>query len=82
MADMLTCTDNRPVPYDCVVTPLLAEVESILAEEREHFGIYSRNEHRYSVYLLIGVVLDTAARASKRQLRKQNIISLVSMEGK
>ncbi|KAF8488636.1 cytochrome P450 [Russula emetica] len=29
----------RPVPYDCVVTPRFAEVESILAEECERFGI-------------------------------------------
>ncbi|KAI0276739.1 cytochrome P450 [Russula aff. rugulosa BPL654] len=30
---------TRPVPYDCVVKPRFAEVESILAEERERFGI-------------------------------------------
>ncbi|KAF8488221.1 hypothetical protein F5888DRAFT_1804626 [Russula emetica] len=32
-------TVNRPVPYDCIVKPRFAEVESILAEERERFGI-------------------------------------------
>ena len=36
---MLTYADSHPVPYGCVVTPRLAEVESILAEERERFGI-------------------------------------------
>ena len=30
---------SRPVPYDCVVKPRFAEAESILAEERERFGI-------------------------------------------
>jgi hypothetical protein len=30
---------SRPVPYDCVVNPRFPEVESILAEERERFGI-------------------------------------------
>ena len=30
---------SRPVPYDCIVKPRFAEVESILAEERERFGI-------------------------------------------
>ncbi|KAH9987255.1 cytochrome P450 [Russula vinacea] len=30
---------HRPVPYDCIVKPRFAEVESILAEERERFGI-------------------------------------------
>jgi len=35
--NMLGC--SRPVPYDCVVTPRSAEVESILAEEYERLGI-------------------------------------------
>ena len=35
--DMLAC--SRPVPYDCVVTHRFPEVESILEEERERFGI-------------------------------------------
>ena len=35
--DILAC--SRPVPYDCVVKPRFPEVESILAEERERFGI-------------------------------------------
>ena len=30
---------SRPAPYNCVVKPRFAEVESILAEERERFGI-------------------------------------------
>ena len=30
---------SRPVFYDSVVKPRFAEVESILAEERERFGI-------------------------------------------
>jgi hypothetical protein len=30
---------SRPVPYDCVVKPRFPDVESILAEERERFGI-------------------------------------------
>jgi len=34
---MLAC--SHPVPYDCVVTPRLAEVESVLAEEYERLGI-------------------------------------------
>jgi len=29
----------RPVPYDCIVKPRFADVESLLAEERERFGI-------------------------------------------
>jgi len=29
----------RPVPYECVIKPRFPEVESILAQEREHFGI-------------------------------------------
>jgi hypothetical protein len=37
LVDILAC--SRPVPYDCVVKPRFAEVESILAEERERFGI-------------------------------------------
>ena len=35
----LACTGSRPVPSDCVITPRFPEVESILAEEREGFGI-------------------------------------------
>ena len=34
---------SRPVPYDCVVKPRFAEVESILAEERERFGSYNED---------------------------------------
>lgn len=30
---------SRPAPYECVITPRFPEVESILAEERERFGI-------------------------------------------
>ena len=30
---------SRPAPYECVITPRFSEVESILAEERERFGI-------------------------------------------
>jgi len=30
---------SHPVPYDCVITPRFAEVESILAEEYERLGI-------------------------------------------
>ena len=36
---LMSWHDSRPVPYDCVVKPRFAEVESILAEERERFGI-------------------------------------------
>jgi hypothetical protein len=34
---MLGC--SRPAPYDCVVKPRFAEVESILVEERDRLGI-------------------------------------------
>ena len=37
LVDVLAC--SRPVPYECVITPRLPEVESILAEERERLGI-------------------------------------------
>ena len=37
MVDVLAC--SRPTPYDCVVKPRFPEVESILAKERERFGI-------------------------------------------
>ena len=30
---------SRPVPFDCVVKPRFGEVGSLLAEERERFGI-------------------------------------------
>jgi hypothetical protein len=30
---------SRPIPFDCVVKPRFREVEYILAEERERFGI-------------------------------------------
>ena len=30
---------SRPIPFDCVVRPRFREVGSILAEERERFGI-------------------------------------------
>jgi hypothetical protein len=30
---------SRPVPFDCVVKPRFREVEHLLAEERERFGI-------------------------------------------
>jgi hypothetical protein len=35
LVDILAC--SRPVPYDGVFTPWFPEVESILADEREHF---------------------------------------------
>ena len=37
LADVLAC--SHPVPYDCIITPRFPEVEFILAEERERFGI-------------------------------------------
>ncbi len=39
MFDILPLVRSRPVPFECVVKPRFAEVESILAEERERFGI-------------------------------------------
>ena len=30
---------SPPIPFDCVVKPRFSEVESVLAEERERFGI-------------------------------------------
>jgi hypothetical protein len=30
---------SYPIPFDCVVKPRFREVESLLAEERERFGI-------------------------------------------
>ena len=30
---------SRPAPYECVITPRYPEVEVILAQERENFGI-------------------------------------------
>jgi hypothetical protein len=30
---------SRPIPFDCVIKPRFREVESLLAEERELFGI-------------------------------------------
>ena len=30
---------SRSAPYECVIKPRFPEVESILAQEREHFGI-------------------------------------------
>jgi hypothetical protein len=30
---------SRPIPFDCVVRTRFSEVESLLAEERERFGI-------------------------------------------
>ena len=37
LVDILAC--SRPIHYDCVVKRRFIEVESILAEERERFGI-------------------------------------------
>jgi hypothetical protein len=37
LVDVFAC--SRPLPYDCVVKPRFPEVESILAEERERFGL-------------------------------------------
>ena len=36
--DILAYT-SRPIPFDCVVKPRFREVESLLAEERERFGV-------------------------------------------
>jgi hypothetical protein len=30
---------SRPIPFDCVVKPRFREAESLLAKERERFGI-------------------------------------------
>jgi hypothetical protein len=30
---------SRPISFDCVIKPRFREVESLLAEERERFGI-------------------------------------------
>ncbi len=37
MVDILVY--SRPIPFDCVVKPRFKDVESLLAEERERFGI-------------------------------------------
>ena len=39
MVEILPLACSRPVPFDCVVKPRFADVESILAVERERFGI-------------------------------------------
>jgi hypothetical protein len=37
LVDIFAC--SRPLPYDCIIKPRFPEVESILAEERERFGL-------------------------------------------
>ena len=30
---------SHPIPFDCIVNPRFREAESVLAEERERFGV-------------------------------------------